>query len=130
MTTEGLNALKHFRSKNIKTNTTLVFSVSQAILADKAGANIISPFIGRLDDASEDGMALIAEIMDVWDNYDFDCEVLVASTRHPRHIVDAARLGAHICTIPYDVFKKLPMHPLTDSGLKKFMEDWEKVRKG
>ena len=129
MTTEGLKALKHFRSKNIKTNTTLVFSVSQAILAAKAGANIISPFIGRLDDASEDGMALIAEIMDVWDNYDFDCEVLVASTRHPRHIVDAARLGAHICTIPYDVFKKLPMHPLTDSGLKKFMEDWEKVRK-
>ena len=129
MTIEGLKALKYFRSKKIKTNTTLVFSVSQAILAAKAGANIISPFIGRLDDASEDGMALIAEIMDVWDNYDFDCEVLVASTRHPRHIVDAARLGAHICTIPYDVFKKLPMHPLTDSGLKKFMEDWEKVKK-
>ena len=128
MTIEGLKALTYFRSKKIKTNTTLVFSVSQAILAAKAGANIISPFIGRLDDASEDGMALIAEIMDVWDNYDFDCEVLVASTRHPRHIVDAARLGAHICTIPYDVFKKLPMHPLTDVGLKKFMEDWEKVK--
>ncbi len=130
MTIEGLKALKYFRSKKIKTNTTLVFSVSQAILAAKAGANIISPFIGRLDDASEDGMALIAEIMDVWDNNDFDCEVLVASTRHPRHIVDAARLGAHICTIPYDVFKKLPMHPLTDSGVKKFLEDWEKVKKG
>lgn len=128
MTTEGLKALSYFRKKGIKTNTTLVFSVSQAILAAKAGANIISPFIGRLDDASEDGMALIGEIMEVWDNYDFDCEVLVASTRHPRHIVDAARLGAHISTIPYDVFKKLPMHPLTDSGVKKFLEDWEKVK--
>ena len=129
MTTEGLKALAHFKKKGIRTNTTLVFSVSQAILAAKAGASIISPFIGRLDDASEDGMALIGEIMEVWDNYDFDCEVLVASTRHPRHIVDAARLGAHICTIPYDVFKKLPMHPLTDIGIKKFMEDWDKMKK-
>lgn len=127
MTVEGLKALTYFRSKSIKTNTTLVFSVSQAILAAKAGANIISPFIGRLDDVSEDGMGLISDIMDVWDNYDFDCEVLVASTRHPRHIVDAARLGAHICTIPYDVFQKLPMHPLTDLGVKKFLDDWEKV---
>lgn len=128
MTIEGLKALKHFRRKGIRTNTTLVFSVSQAILAAKAGANIISPFIGRLDDASEDGMGLIADIMDVWDHYDFDCEVLVASTRHPRHIVDAARLGAHICTVPYEVFKKLPLHPLTDSGLKKFLDDWEKMK--
>lgn len=128
MTTEGLKALKYFRSKGIRTNTTLIFSVSQAILAAKAGANIISPFIGRLDDISEDGMGLIEEIMNVWDNYDFDCEVLVASTRHPRHIVDAAILGAHICTIPYDVFKKLPQHSLTDIGLKKFLEDWEKVK--
>jgi transaldolase len=129
MTTEGLKALKYFRSKGIKTNTTLVFSAAQALLAAKAGANIISPFIGRLDDAGEDGMALIAEIMEIWQNYDFDCEVLVASTRHPRHIVDAARLGAHICTIPYEVFVKLPKHPLTDSGLKKFLEDWEKAKK-
>lgn len=128
MTTEGLKALKYFRSKGIKTNTTLVFSVPQAILAAKAGAYIISPFIGRLDDAGEDGMALIGEIMQVWSRYDFDCEVLVASTRHPRHIVDAAMLGAHICTIPYDVFAKLPKHPLTDSGLKKFLEDWERVQ--
>lgn len=127
MTTEGLKALHHFRKKKIKTNTTLIFSVSQAILAAKAGANIISPFIGRLDDASEDGMHLIAEIMEAWSFYDFDCEVLVASTRHPRHIVDAAKLGAHICTIPYDVFTKLPMHPLTDSGVKKFLADWDKV---
>ncbi|HVW66109.1 MAG TPA: fructose-6-phosphate aldolase [Candidatus Peribacteraceae bacterium] len=129
MTTEGLKALHYFREKGIRTNTTLIFSASQALLAAKAGANIISPFIGRLDDISEDGMSLIAEIMDIWDNYDFDCEVLVASTRHPRHIVDAAKLGAHICTIPFDVFSKLPNHPLTDNGLKKFMDDWEKVKK-
>lgn len=129
MTTEGLKALKCFRGKGIRTNTTLVFSVPQALLAAKAGANIISPFIGRLDDAGEDGMALIGEIMEVWQNYDFDCEVLVASTRHPRHIVDAAKKGAHICTVPYDVFTKLPKHPLTDVGLKRFLEDWEKAKK-
>ncbi len=129
MTTEGLKALSHFSKKGIRTNTTLVFSVSQAILAAKAGATIISPFIGRLDDASEDGMLLIAEIMQAWHNYGFETEVLVASTRHPRHIVESAKLGAHICTIPYDVFKKLPQHPLTDSGIKKFMEDWQKVQK-
>lgn len=129
MTTEGLKALHYFRSKGIKTNTTLVFSTAQALLAAKAGANIISPFIGRLDDQGEDGMALIAEIMNVWDHYDFDCEVLVASTRHPRHIVEAAMLGAHICTIPYDVFTKLPKHSLTDVGLEKFLQDWEKVKK-
>src|SRR3989338_3048441 len=101
MTTQGLKALRYFKSKGIRTNTTLIFSVPQAILAAKAGATIISPFIGRLDDAGEDGMALIAEIMDVWDNYGLETEVLVASTRHPRHIADAARPGAHICTIPY-----------------------------
>lgn len=127
MTTEGLKALTHFKKKGIRTNTTLIFSVSQAILAAKAGASIISPFIGRLDDAGEDGMNLIAEIMEVWSQYDFDTEVLVASTRHPRHIVDSAKLGAHICTIPFDVFKKLPQHPLTDIGLKKFQDDWKSV---
>ena len=129
MTTEGLKALRYFRSKGIKTNTTLVFSVNQAILAAKAGASIISPFIGRLDDAGEDGMALIAEIMSIWPNYGFTTEVLVASVRHPRHVVDAARLGAHISTIPYDVFTKLPKHPLTDSGLKKFLDDWASTQK-
>lgn len=127
MTTEGLKAIKYFTSKGIKTNTTLVFSVAQAMLATKAGATIISPFIGRLDDQGEDGMTLIAEIMHVWSQYDFTTEVLVASTRHPRHIIDAAMLGAHISTIPYDVFKKLPQHGLTDSGLKKFQDDWKKV---
>lgn len=127
MTTEGLKALAYFAKKGIKTNTTLIFSVPQAILAAKAGATIISPFIGRLDDAGEDGMQLIAEIMEVWQHYQFKTEVLVASTRHPRHIVDAARLGAHICTLPYEVFTKLPKHPLTDSGLEKFQADWKKV---
>ncbi len=129
MTTEGLKALSYFSKKKIKTNTTLVFSVPQAILAAKAGATIISPFIGRLDDIGEEGMALIAEIMDVWHHSDFKTEVLVASIRHPRHVVEAARLGAHICTIPYDVFKKLPQHSLTDIGVKKFQEDWKKVSK-
>lgn len=128
MTVEGLKALKYFSGKGIKTNTTLVFSVNQAILAAKAGATIISPFIGRLDDAGEDGMGLIAEIMAAWSHYGFQTEVLVASTRHPRHIAESALIGAHICTIPYDVFKKLPGHPLTDSGLKKFLDDWKKVQ--
>ena len=129
MTTEGLKALSFCKEKGIRTNTTLIFSANQAVLAAKAGANMISPFIGRLDDAGQDGMALIAEIMDIWDNYDFDTEVLVASTRHPRHIVEAAQLGAHICTIPYDVFLKLPKHPLTDIGLERFLKDWESVSK-
>ncbi|OGJ57277.1 fructose-6-phosphate aldolase [Candidatus Peribacteria bacterium RIFCSPLOWO2_12_FULL_55_15] len=129
MTTEGLKALKYFRSKGIRTNTTLVFSLNQAILAAKAGANIISPFIGRLDDAGEEGMDLIKDIMTAWEQYHFDTEVLVASIRHPRHVAQAAMLGAHICTIPYEVFLKLPNHPLTDSGLKKFLEDWKKVGK-
>jgi transaldolase len=123
MTTEGLKALTYFRSKNIKTNTTLIFSANQALLAAKAGANIVSPFIGRLYDAGEDGMQLIADIMEIWMNYDFDCEVLVASTREPKHVSEAAILGAHITTLPYALFTKLQLHPLTDTGLKKFMED-------
>lgn len=129
MTTEGLKAVSFFKSKKIRTNVTLVFSVPQAILAAKAGATIISPFIGRLDDIGENGMQLISDILDVWSNYDFKTEVLVASVRHPMHVVESARLGAHICTMPYEVFQKLPHHPLTDNGLKKFMEDWEKVSK-
>ncbi len=129
MTVEGLKAVSYFSSKGIRTNVTLVFSTAQAILAAKAGASIISPFIGRLDDISEDGMQLIAEIMEVWNHSAFATEVLVASVRHPRHVVDAARLGAHIATVPYDVFQKLPQHTLTDNGLKKFLSDWEKVSK-
>lgn len=127
MTIEGLKTLSYCKSKKIRTNTTLVFSANQAILAAKAGASIISPFIGRLDDAGQDGMQLIEEIMDAWDNYGFETEVLVASIRSPLHVVQAARTGAHICTIPYDVFKKLPMHPLTDKGVSQFMKDWESV---
>lgn len=129
MTVGGLEVVKYLSGKKIKTNVTLVFSVAQAILAAKAGATIISPFVGRLDDIGEDGMGLIKEIMEVWQHSKFATEVLVASTRHPRHIVDAGKLGAHICTIPYDVFKKLPQHTLTDNGYRKFQEDWEKVKK-
>jgi transaldolase len=127
MTVEGLKTLNYCREKNISTNTTLIFSVNQAVLAAKAGANYISPFIGRLDDAGQDGMELIAEIMEAWANYDFSTEVIVASTRHPRHIAESAQLGAHICTIPYAVFTKLPKHNLTDVGLEKFLEDWKSV---
>lgn len=129
MTVDGLKAIKHFSANGIKTNCTLVFSANQAILAAKAGATIISPFIGRLDDAGQNGMELIREIVDIWDNYGFATEVLVASTRHPRHIEEAAEIGADICTLPYEVFKKLPEHPLTDIGLNKFLKDWEKVKK-
>ncbi len=129
MTTDGLKVLSWCRSKKIRTNTTLIFSTAQAILAAKAGASIISPFIGRLDDAGEDGMGLIAEIMEAWSNYGFSTEVLVASIRHPRHVIDAARLGAHICTVPYEVFQKLPKHPLSDKGLAAFRADWEQVTK-
>ncbi|MDD5025821.1 MAG: fructose-6-phosphate aldolase [Candidatus Peribacteraceae bacterium] len=129
MTVEGLKTLSFCREKGIRTNCTLVFSVNQAVLAAKAGATIISPFVGRLDDAGENGMALIAQILQAWNHYRFPTEVLVASTRNPDHIMQAATLGAHIATIPYEVFKKLPLHPLTDAGMKKFMDDWEKVKK-
>jgi len=128
MTTEGLKALRFCREKGIRTNCTLVFSVPQAILAAKAGASILSPFVGRIDDAGGDGMELIAKILQAWEHYQFPTEVLVASVRHPEHVERAALLGAHIATIPYEVFKKLPLHPLTDAGIKKFMDDWEKVR--
>lgn len=129
MTTEGLKALHQFKKESIKTNTTLVFSVNQALLAAKAGATIISPFIGRLDDISEDGMALIAEILTAFENYPtITTEVLVASVRHPRHVVEAAKLGAHICTCPYEVFRKMVQHPLTDLGLKKFLDDWKSAK--
>ena len=129
MTTEGLKVLRFCKEKGIKTNTTLVFSLPQAILAAKAGASIISPFVGRIDDAGGNGMALIAEIMEAWKHYRFDTEVLVASTRHPGHIAEAARLGAHICTVPYAVFLELPKHELTDVGLERFLNDWKKVQK-
>lgn len=129
MTTEGLRAVSYFASKEIRTNVTLVFSVPQAIMAAKAGATIISPFVGRLDDIGEDGMRLISDIMLVWQQYGFETEVLVASVRHPIHVVEAAKLGAHICTMPYEILLKMANHPLTDAGLKKFMDDWAKISK-
>ncbi len=124
---EWLKALSYFSKKKIRTNTTLVFSLNQAILAAKAGATMISPFVGRLDDSGVRGMDVIAEIMAAWKHYNFATEVLVASTRNPRHIEEAAMLGAHICTIPYKVFMELPLHSLSEVGLKKFLEDWKSV---
>jgi len=107
----------------------LIFSPLQALLAAKAGASYVSPFIGRLDDISTEGMSLISDIVDVFGNYAFDTEIIVASVRHPIHILDSARMGADICTIPFGVIKKLYDHPLTDIGIQKFMQDWEKVPK-
>ena len=130
MTADGLRACQTLSSEGIPINMTLVFSANQALLAAKAGAAFVSPFIGRLDDAGEDGMGLIEEIVHIYDNYGYETEVLVASVRHPRHVTDAALLGADICTMPYSIFEKLVKHPLTDSGLVKFMEDWSKANGG
>jgi transaldolase len=127
---EGLKAVKALTSEGIRTNVTLCFSPSQALLAAKAGASYVSPFVGRLDDVSEDGMALIAQILEIYRNYDFGTQVLVASVRNPIHVVQAARMGADVATIPYAVLAQLAQHPLTDIGLKKFLADWEKVPKG
>ena len=127
-TEEGIKALSSLAKEGIKINMTLIFSPGQALLVAKAGASLVSPFIGRLDEISEDGMALIDEIVQIYDNYQFDTEVLVASVRHPRHVIEAAKLGADICTVPAEVLGKLIKHPLTDIGLKKFLEDWEKVK--
>jgi transaldolase len=125
---EGLKATKILAAEGIPVNMTLVFSASQALLAAKAGARYVSPFIGRLDDASEDGMALIDEIVTIFENYRFETEIIVASVRHPRHVVEAALLGADIATIPFPVMAKLVQHPLTDVGIERFLKDWGKVR--
>jgi transaldolase len=129
-TYEGLKATAALAAAGIRVNCTLVFSVSQALLVAKAGAAYVSPFVGRLDDVSEDGMQLISDIVDVYENYGYDTEVIVASVRHPLHVVDSALLGADIATIPPDVIKKLVAHPLTDKGLAAFMADWEKLQGG
>jgi transaldolase len=129
MTEEGLKATSALSKEGVKVNMTLVFSSNQALLAAKAGAAYVSPFVGRLDDIGQDGMDLISEIMDILDNYDFGTEVIVASVRHPIHVAQAARMGAHIATIPYDVLKKMFKHPLTDIGIERFQQDWEKVAK-
>ena len=128
MTSEGLIAVKEFEKEGIPTNVTLVFSASQALLAAKAGATLVSPFIGRLDDISQDGMHLIEEIVTIFDNYDLETKVLVASTRHPRHIVESALLGADIATMPPAIFEKLIKHPLTDIGIQRFLDDRKKVK--
>lgn len=125
---EGLKAVKVFSEEGIKTNVTLCFSASQALLAAKAGAYIISPFVGRLDDISQDGMELISQIITIYENYAFDTQVLVASVRHPIHFVDSALMGADIATLPFKVIEQLAKHPLTDIGLKNFLADWEKLK--
>jgi transaldolase len=126
---EGLKAVRCFSDEGIKTNVTLCFSATQALLAAKAGAHFISPFVGRLDDVSEEGMGLIRQIITIYRNYDFKTQVLVASVRHPLHVVDAAMMGADAATMPYSVILQLSKHPLTDIGLKRFLADWEKVQK-
>jgi transaldolase len=126
---EGLKAAKVLAQEGVKTNVTLCFSAVQALLAAKAGATYVSPFVGRLDDVSQDGMALIADIVQIFRNYHLTTKVLVASVRHPIHVLEAAKLGADVATIPYSVVEQLAKHPLTDVGLKKFLADWEKVPK-
>lgn len=128
MIAEGMKATKRLTAEGIRINVTLCFSSPQALIAAKAGAAYISPFVGRLDDISHDGMGLIGEIVEMYNNYDYATEVLVASVRNPLHIIQAARMGADICTMPFKVMESLMKHPLTDIGLKKFLADWESVK--
>ncbi len=127
LTEAGIQACKALSDDGASVNVTLCFSAAQAILAAKAGAAYISPFVGRLDDIGQDGMGLIEEICEIYDNYDFPTEVLVASVRHPMHVVDAARMGAHVATVPPSVLRQMFKHPLTDKGLKAFLDDWKKT---
>lgn len=127
MTNDGLVAVRKLRKEGINTNVTLVFSPNQALLAAKAGATYVSPFIGRLDDAGHEGMKIIEDIVQIYRNYDMQTQVLVASIRHPVHVVEAARIGAHVATMPPDVLDKMIKHPLTDIGLKRFLDDWAKA---
>jgi transaldolase len=127
MTVEGLKAVRGLSEREIKTNVTLVFSMNQALLASRAGATFISPFVGRLDDISADGMELIQDIVGMIDDYGFDTEVISASIRHPLHVIDSIRAGCHIATIPYDILVKMTRHPLTDAGIKKFYDDYQKI---
>jgi transaldolase len=129
MTANGLMAVKKLAQNKIKTNVTLIFSANQALLAAKAGASYVSPFIGRLDDAGQVGMTVIKEIVQIFGNYGYPAEVLVASVRHPIHVIEAGILGAHIVTLPPDILGKMLTHPLTDKGLALFLSDWEKVKK-
>jgi transaldolase len=129
MTPEGLKAVKALHGKGIKTNVTLIFSPLQALLAAKAGASYVSPFVGRLDDISQDGMGIVEEIRTIFDNYGYEAEIIVASVRNPIHVLNSALIGADIATIPFSVIAQLSKHPLTDIGIEKFLKDWEKVPK-
>jgi len=129
MTIDGLKAVRTLASDGIKTNVTLVFSPLQALMAAKAGASYVSPFVGRLDDLSQDGLVLVDQIVTIFDNYDYETEVIVASVRNPLHVLDSALMGADIATIPFNVLAKLAAHPMTDKGIKAFMADWERSQK-
>jgi transaldolase len=129
MTLEGMTAVRQLEKEGIRTNVTLVFSPNQALLAMKAGASYISPFVGRLDDVAHEGMDMVEDCLDIIANYGFSSEIIVASIRHPLHVLTAARMGAHIATIPYKVMVQLAKHPLTDRGIEQFLKDWEKVPK-
>jgi transaldolase len=128
MIPEGMKAVKRLKEEAVETNVTLIFSANQAILAAKAGASYVSPFIGGLDDGGQEGMALIREIIQIFKNYQFETKVLVASIRHPLHVIEAGKVGAHIVTLPPEVLRKMMIHPLTDKGLTAFLNDWEKVK--
>jgi len=130
MTLDGMKATRRLTSEGLHVNVTLIFSPLQALMAAKAGATYVSPFVGRLDDVAHEGMDLIRQMVTIYDNYGYETEVLVASVRNPLHVLDAALAGAHIATIPFKVLEQLSRHPLTDIGLKKFLEDWEKLKKG
>ncbi|NTU43346.1 MAG: fructose-6-phosphate aldolase [Nitrospirales bacterium] len=128
MTTDGLMAVKRLSRQGIRTNVTLIFSAAQALLAAKAGASYVSPFVGRLDDICHNGMDIVSDIQEIILNYDFATSVIVASIRNPLHVIEAAKMGADIATIPYDVISQLAKHPLTDIGIERFLKDWEKVK--
>ena len=129
MTVDGLKACRQLADEDIKTNVTLVFSPLQALMAAKAGASFVSPFVGRLDDVSQEGLLLVEQIVEIYSNYAFDTEVIVASVRNPLHVLEAAMIGADIATIPFNVLSKLAAHPLTDKGLEAFLSDWKKTQK-
>ena len=128
MCKEGLIAIRELRNEDIMTNTTLVFSANQALLAAKAGTNFVSPFIGRMDDVGNEGMGIVDQIVAIFDNYCIETEVVVASIRHPMHIVEASLIGADVCTVPYNVILKMLNHPLTDVGIERFLKDWSKIK--
>ena len=129
MTAEGLKAVKDFSARGIDTNVTLVFSANQALLAAKAGASFVSPFVGRIDDTGHDGLQIVHDIVQIYMNYAFDTEIIVASTRNPIHVLESAKAGAHIATVPWNLLQQMVKHPQTDIGIEKFLADWEKVPK-